>query len=788
MKIYIKYKRDKTPEVSSEDVKERKSGTPPLTSTVSSVSSASTVSTASTLSPAAASATTPTEGLGKESAEYFEMAQLPVFDKQWIIADILMKTKAPHEIKIVNPPNKDMVLAGAEEQLKNLPQIVTELLKGSNGKALPTLEAVNILRGGLKLIPDEVVSIEKKTEFVNNHFKHLSKFCRDVAYSEPITPLETQTVPIKITKTPFKITFAQYEKALMNIDDSNFIVLTIGLLEGFDTEKKHQHELEAIKQDYLELNYDRAKKRLIEVSNSLKDTRKLNQDQFDIIAWTNAGARAVESDKNDTRRFFETRLGQYMLGQGEKLHEIGSIDRISRAIIEAPTESNRDIANIIPLVAHETHETDKRIEVLQKGTMYEMKDRARRITVFKLTNSNNVEISFKDKKTVEQFVPKMKLDPPLKEGDLRKAKEKLKMELKKEDYLLLQSQGDFSEVFPPYNTLTTKTEPVLSKNIGSLRASSPSFPDEITQKELTNRIVDIYRPGGGTGTYSESRPYSPFVASISGTTFTAIAHMEDYMKTHANSPTLNEDMNNFFKYFIGTYAVLGYHSYHEIQDVLREKPIVDLFKAYHVNLKVNINPYVVDMAMNDTLAYARTLSLKEGLHAAIRAFPPLKQTTPPSSKSPSPILTPPSPPMLASSSPKTVPSLSVPKAIKGANHDFNIILKNGKVIISFKEILDKNRFLANMRTIKAFETFPNADIKAADDKMTASATTTAAMAKTGDKTAADKTLNENGKANGKIELSKDQYIALQKEKGFSELLPKFDNLSSSPSSRRFTTK
>lgn len=106
MKIYIKYKRDKTPEVSSEDVKERKSGTPPLTSTVSSVSSASTVSTASTLSPAAASATTPTEGLGKESAEYFEMAQLPVFDKQWIIADILMKTKAPHEIKIVNPPKQ----------------------------------------------------------------------------------------------------------------------------------------------------------------------------------------------------------------------------------------------------------------------------------------------------------------------------------------------------------------------------------------------------------------------------------------------------------------------------------------------------------------------------------------------------------------------------------------------------------------------------------------------------------------------------------------------------------
>lgn len=712
-------------------------------------------------------------GIEANDKNFRETFLLSNTQKKKVIVDILMQQKGSLQIKIIEGGKEEILTKNAQDenalQLQNkalrlkLPIIIESMLADNNKRELSTMERVDIIRGALKSVPDNVMTTDEKTEFIKQHFNTLLPFCRDVSYSESesIKPLEKQDKKNKIT-------FGEYERAVKRadgIDYSDFIVLTIGLLRS-DPAKEAQAKslLEEVEKHYLELNYDKAIEKLKIACETLQKNNQMSSKEYTLI--TTTVAKPIDQNKNDTRRYFETRLGRYILGQAKKKEELSSINRISMATINTPTLGNEDIATIIPLIAHETHETEANLGALQKGTMYEKKDKARRVTVIRLTKGDNVEVSFKSGTQAADVVSKMKIDPPPTEETVRKAKNNLKIELTRENYEKVQKQEDIKkmlspdDLLPPYAQLDRKpASPVSSSNIGSLRSISPSFRDEITQRPLINRIVDLFRPQGGAGTYSETRPSAPFVSSISGTTFTAIVHIEHYMKANANSATLNKDINDFFKQFIGTYAIQGYHSYHEIQDVLRDPKIVKLFSEYKVKLEVTIDPTTLEMALNDTLAYAKSLSLRASAHMELREVIKKRESTSGNkSESVSVPKVPALPPTLSRiTSPfnhtnvakKTGFSPSSTTAFKSASPSSSkkpvVALKNGNVTLSFKDLTDKEDFITRVRALN------NASFSSITDTKTT-------------------------KENKMIELSRTQYETLQKQAQFKGTLPSYDDL------------
>lgn len=158
---------------------------------------------------------------------------------------------------------------------------------------------------------------------------------------------------------------------------------------------------------------------------------------------------------------------------------------------------------------------------------------------------------------------------------------------------------------------------VLTKNKGALTSNAPNFYDELSEKEMRNRVVDITSTCEDDALYSFSRPRSAFIASLSGHSFLIVAALERYMQAYAQDKNLQIDINNYIKSVISVYLSHGYHSFFEVTDVFREPVVQEIFARFNVVLDLNWQDDLVEKASRDTQEYAKALCLRKILRTSI---------------------------------------------------------------------------------------------------------------------------------------------------------------------------
>lgn len=462
--------------------------------------------------------------------------------------------------------------------------VLISMMHNQNKEQLGNQEILDIYHGAVRSIPDTVLSVREKSQFLDKYaFPHLRRQLVDLSYDEEL-PALTQQKEKMITK----INLREYTEAVKKTNYSDYIVLSIGLLRSYAKEAAHIKLLDEIERDYFELNYENCNEKIkamaldiktklkkdYEQENDKQHEKELEQGEKQISLGCDAIINAqqditeVDPDKNDTRRFFGVKLSQYMMGDTSQKEILASIDEISQAIIGKPVTNASQAEEAIASIAENEQFEDRADQLKDESPKYATKDRVYR----------------------DKIVPRE-----------------------------TEASGEeFSE------------ETIYSMNLGELRSNSPNFRDELAVQAIRNRIVDSNRPSLQKGSYTlkDLRHRAGFISSISGHTFNVVAVLEDYMKKyrekHPFDPRklpnkLENDINRFLMAYIATYAKRGYHSMHEVLDVLREPNIIKVFKAQNVDYQFLLNPKTLNMAMNDTLAYSKNLSLKAVLHRKLVA-------------------------------------------------------------------------------------------------------------------------------------------------------------------------
>ncbi|KTD60439.1 substrate of the Dot/Icm secretion system [Legionella santicrucis] len=132
---------------------------------------------------------------------------------------------------------------------------------------------------------------------------------------------------------------------------------------------------------------------------------------------------------------------------------------------------------------------------------------------------------------------------------------------------------------------------VLTANPGIMKPNAPNFADNIVPiKQIDKIIIDEKKTGG----YSKTNPQVPFVASLSGTTFSLVVVLQKYMDNHKTDPHLEKKINNIVMLWTSAYIKDGYHSYKEVIDIFKDQHIQSIFAQANIKL---------DYALIDDTAY-----------------------------------------------------------------------------------------------------------------------------------------------------------------------------------------
>jgi hypothetical protein len=146
----------------------------------------------------------------------------------------------------------------------------------------------------------------------------------------------------------------------------------------------------------------------------------------------------------------------------------------------------------------------------------------------------------------------------------------------------------------------------LSSNPGIMRASAPNFQDNLIPTKAVERIdIDETVADG----YSQSHSTTPFLASLSGTTYSLVVVLKDYIEHHESDDHLDQKINGIVNLWIASYIQKGYHSYREIVDVLTEPIIQEIFDDAKVKLNFGVL-LATDEIFQQTQDYAIACAMK----------------------------------------------------------------------------------------------------------------------------------------------------------------------------------
>ncbi|HAZ7572023.1 hypothetical protein OQJ02_02230 [Legionella sp. PATHC032] len=512
------------------------------------------------------------------------------------------------------PYSTDLEMLGAFSKDKVHPlspellEFVQEMLANQSEKVLLT-----ILMNAFQSIPE--LSLDSKTGTLSMKTKKallpllIEKVDTSIAKSimSQLTDISFDSVlPAfrpSIGDPSYKKTNINLSKYLSLVGDktdvSEFLILTIGLFSSLKIgDKGFLQELSA---DYLFVRYDDCLHKIMEKLKKKEVIEKLGKNEVQKIMEASGNLKPFDPRRNDPRRFFETRLAQYINGLSHS-EETLEID-LTEEGIEPEDEELRDSTlkacnKILQFFLGDCGRVDTPREMEQK------------ICIF----ANGYKDTSKFTKKEVEFITGVLHHAEAHKGRDRVERDKLTGI--KERKFETDSEKVGSDVW--------------NCGGGVMRGCSPVFYD--AQREpMRNMLVDssTVAPDNKEGKqwfWNNNRRYSSYVGSISGHTCNIVGMLAKYMAEYKEDSDLQNDINLFLIQVIGVYAKRGFHAMLEVIDVLHDPFVQGIFKEYGV--KVNLYSYFKETpelagflqhAMNDTTTYTQALVNKEHVKRALQS-------------------------------------------------------------------------------------------------------------------------------------------------------------------------
>ncbi|HAU1152129.1 TPA: hypothetical protein JBI12_09290 [Legionella pneumophila] len=382
-------------------------------------------------------------------------------------------------------------------------------------------------------------------------------------------------------------------------DISEFLILTIGLFSSLKIGDKGF--LQELSTDYLFVRYNECLGKIMEKLRDKEVIEQLGERGVQKIIEASGNLKPFDPMSNDPRRFFETRLAQYIngLSHSEKTLEVD----LKKEDVEPEDEELRDNTlkacnKILQFFLGDCGRVDTPREMEQK------------ICIF----ANGYKDTSKFTKKEVEFITGV-----LHHAEAHKGRDRVGRK---------ESTGIKERKFE------TDSEKVGSDvwNCGGgvMKGCSPVFYD--AQREpMRNMLVDssTVAPDNKEGKqwfWNNNRQYSSYVGSISGHTCNIVGMLAKYMAEYKQDPDLQNDINLFLIQVIGVYAKRGFHAMLEVIDVLHDPYVQDIFKEYGV--KVNLYSYFKESpelagflqhAMNDANTYTQVLVNKKHVKEALQS-------------------------------------------------------------------------------------------------------------------------------------------------------------------------
>jgi hypothetical protein len=527
-----------------------------------------------------------------------QFLQALLLNNQPLLNEILKKinlvTTDPNDI--INAP-RDLVVVGFQK-----------LLAVENEKPL-----ISILMKTFQRIPEtsnisgdkKILDMKTKKQLLIDFLEKTEEAKRKSVISQ-LTDLSFDTVPQafrpSLGDTSYQSTNIKPEdyKKISDyvLDISEFILLTAQLLTNLNADRNFIQKITA---NYLFVNYKECIKDIIEYCNenqSIKDeglSKKINELSNNL--------KSYDPQKNDARRFFETRLSQYIIGL---THTKGTLKAPSDQPIRSGSENNllvdgkfRDetlIAcnNILKYYLGDSGEVNNPQEMEEK------------IAIFANSYKDATKFTKEESAAMKKFADE--------EARVYKGRERIAR--------------------PPYTERKFEENPdkvakdvAWSSNPGAMRSYSPNFFDGQLLPPVRNPLVEVSQVAPKDETkqqwfWDRNRHYAAYVGSISGHTCNIVSSLlVKYIKDNRNDPNLSRDINLFLIQVVGVYTKRGYHGMLEVMDIYHDLATQNHFKEYGVD--VNLEKYfgltvegrtLLEYAVNDASKYIEVNIKKQLMH------------------------------------------------------------------------------------------------------------------------------------------------------------------------------
>jgi len=156
-------------------------------------------------------------------------------------------------------------------------------------------------------------------------------------------------------------------------------------------------------------------------------------------------------------------------------------------------------------------------------------------------------------------------------------------------------------------------ETLFSCNAGIMKSVQPNNAPYLTMVQ-SNRIVDLFEIDYSKDGYSANKKTRPFVNSASGTIFSMVLLLEQFIIRHKSDPDLQQNILNIVKTYINFACFNGFHSLEETMDMLYHPALQFVMAQYMLKLQIRFPEDSINRAISKATDYAATLCLKEMMH------------------------------------------------------------------------------------------------------------------------------------------------------------------------------
>lgn len=342
-----------------------------------------------------------------------------------------------------------------------------------------------------------------------------------------------------------------------SIDTSSLILLSSKILKE-ELGESVSDSLNKINSYYLNTKYSEALDEILVLASRVKDPviYELINSQIEL------SKNNSSPERNESRRYFETIFSQ-------KLWDSQGIDSY---------ESSQ-----------------KLVDVMKQNTKEgsELKEQLDNIPIIRSKEANEVAISY-----IRSFSELPEMESITR--NLRSGADSLSN---------LKDRGkkrDFEGVAP------------LSYNPGIIKANQALPVDQLLDHVIQDKVVDsfdidIKKVDG----YSKNHKQVPYVNSVSGTAYGAVATLSKYMEIHKNDKNLEKDVNNIVRGFISFTCMKGYHSMEEMIDVFNTSESKAVFDKYNVKI-APLPESMLEASISQAAEYSKKINLHSIMNIEIK--------------------------------------------------------------------------------------------------------------------------------------------------------------------------